>query len=72
MIGIHIVAVLLTFKDRRPQVMVIVMILNAIFILALFNKFGYTRIFGSFGRLYWPIFGGLGIIILSVFGLAVS
>lgn len=51
MIGIHIVAVPLTIKDWRPRV--ILMILIAIFMLALFSKFGYTRIFGLSHVVIW-------------------
>ena len=53
MVGIHVVAVPLAFKDMRPRVMVIAMILNGIFMSALFSKFGYTRILGLSHVIFW-------------------
>jgi len=53
MIGIHVVAVPLAFKDWRPRIMVIVMILNGGFMSALFSKFGYTRILGLSHIIFW-------------------
>jgi len=53
MVGIHIVAVPLAFKDMRPRVMVIAMLLNAVFMSALFSKFGYTRILGLSHIIFW-------------------
>ena len=53
MVGIHIAAIPFAFKDRRPRIMVIVMILNAIFMSALFNRYGYTRILGLSHVIFW-------------------
>jgi len=53
MIGIHIIAIPLAFKDMRPRVMVIAMLLNAVFMSALFSKFGYTRILGLSHIIFW-------------------
>ena len=53
MVGIHIAAVPFAFKDWRPRVMVIAMILNGIFMSALFSKFGYTRILGLSHVIFW-------------------
>ena len=53
LVGIHIAAVPLAFKDMRPRVMVIAMILNGIFMSALFSKFGYTRILGLSHVIFW-------------------
>ena len=53
MVGIHIAAIPFAFKDWRPRIMVIVMILNAIFMSALFNRYGYTRILGLSHVIFW-------------------
>ena len=37
LVGIHIVAVPLAFKDWRPRVMVVVMLLNMVFMLSLIH-----------------------------------
>ena len=51
--GLHITAIPLAFKDWRPRMMVIVMILNMIFMSALFHKYGYTRILGLSHVIFW-------------------
>lgn len=53
LVGLHIVAIPLAFKDWRPRVMVIVMILNGMFMSALFSKYGYTRILGLSHIIFW-------------------
>jgi len=53
MVGVHIVAFPLGFKDLRPRIMVIVMILNAVFMSALFSRYGYTRILGLSHVIFW-------------------
>ena len=53
MIGLHIAAIPFAIKDWRPRIMVITMILNAIFMSALFQKFGYTRILGLSHVVFW-------------------
>ena len=53
LVCIHIVAVPLAFKDWRPRVMVVVMLLNMVFMSALFSKFGYTRILGLSHVIFW-------------------
>lgn len=53
LVGLHIVAIPLAFKDWRPRIMVIVMILNAAFMSALFSKYGYTRILGLSHIIFW-------------------
>ena len=50
---LHIVAIPLAFKDWRPRVMVIVMIINMVFMSGLFHKYGYTRILGLSHVIFW-------------------
>jgi len=51
--GVHILAVPLAFKDWRPRMMVIVMLLNLVFMSALFHRYGYTRILGLSHVIFW-------------------
>ncbi len=53
MVGMHLIAIPLAFKDWRPRIMVIVMICNAIFMSALFSRYGYTRILGLSHVIFW-------------------
>lgn len=51
--ALHVAAVPLAVKDWRPRLMVIVMIVNLIFMSALFHKYGYTRILGLSHVIFW-------------------
>ena len=51
--GLHVAAIPLAIKDWRPRIMIIVMGLNLIFMSALFQKFGYTRILGLSHVIFW-------------------
>ena len=51
--ALHIAAVPLAIKDWRPRIMVIVMIVNLIFMSALFTQYGYTRILGLAHVIFW-------------------
>ena len=51
--GLHIAAIPLAFRDWRPRMMVIAMVLNLIFMSALFHKYGYTRILGLSHVIFW-------------------
>lgn len=53
MVGLHIAAIAFAIKDWRPRIMIIVMLANMIFMSALFNKFGYTRILGLSHVIFW-------------------
>lgn len=50
---LHIVAIPLAIKDWRPRIMVIVMIINLVFMSALFHTYGYTRILGLSHVIFW-------------------
>lgn len=50
---LHIVAIPLAFKDWRPRIMVIVMLINMVFMSALFHRYGYTRILGLSHVIFW-------------------
>ena len=43
---LHVIAIPFAFDDWRPRIMVIVMVVNILFMSALFEKYGYTRILG--------------------------
>ena len=51
--GVHILAIPFAFKDWRPRIMVIAMVLNMIFMSALFHRYGYTRILGLSHIIFW-------------------
>ena len=53
LIGVHVLAVPFAIKDWRPRIMIIVMILNGVFMSALFNAYGYTRILGLSHVIFW-------------------
>ena len=53
MIGLQIAAIPFAIKDWRSRIMVLAMILNMIFMSALFQKFGYTRILGLSHIIIW-------------------
>jgi len=53
MVGLHFVAIPFAVKDWRPRIMILAMILNAVFMSALFSKFGYTRILGLSHVIFW-------------------
>ncbi|MDB2438936.1 hypothetical protein N9W89_09495 [Hellea sp.] len=50
---LHIAAIPFAIKDWRPRIMVIVMIINMMFMGALFHTYGYTRILGLSHVIFW-------------------
>ena len=50
---LHVVAIPFAFEDWRPRIMVVVMVVNILFMSALFEKYGYSRILGLSHVIFW-------------------